>query len=175
MMAATDDTESSKPARKLHRSTNQLKRYAACIPCRRRRIKCDAVKPHCASCVRSFDFLKRTQPEKERDDQGVQCWYDGDDDGHDEPTAEKRKGEDDPREEVKRLEERVGECYDQGVSLGIHAKRQISSNVCLSATAPVEASPPRQPRRQHSIHSGSPLRILPSAPSDPQASMRPIH
>lgn len=53
----------------------QLRRNQACLPCRRRRIKCDAAKPYCSSCVRSHQFLKRTQPDEERDSKGVICFY----------------------------------------------------------------------------------------------------
>ncbi|WVQ85870.1 hypothetical protein IAT38_008038 [Cryptococcus sp. DSM 104549] len=62
-------------ARKLNRVYPQLKRKAACLSCRTRRIKCDAGKPHCSSCVRSFNFIARTQPDPERDAKGVQCSY----------------------------------------------------------------------------------------------------
>ena len=69
--------------RKLNRSQHQLKRNAACLPCRRRRIKCDAAKPHCGSCVRSFQFLQRTNPDETRDERGVQCFYEDDEEGSD--------------------------------------------------------------------------------------------
>ncbi|WVR08707.1 hypothetical protein IAU60_005765 [Kwoniella sp. DSM 27419] len=119
--------------RKLNRTMPQLKRNAACLPCRRRRIKCDAGKPHCSSCIRSFQFLARTQPDEERDGKGVQCFYDEDaddtddaghshgakEDGHsasdtspgEAPRGVKRKGEgdDDPREVIKRLEDKVAQ------------------------------------------------------------------
>ncbi|OCF35875.1 hypothetical protein I316_02368 [Kwoniella heveanensis BCC8398] len=73
--------------RKLNRTLPQLKRNAACIPCRRRRIKCDAGRPHCSSCVRSYHFLARTQPDEERDSKGVQCFYDDDAEEPDDPPA----------------------------------------------------------------------------------------
>jgi hypothetical protein len=106
IVEVNQDSSQNKPTRKINRSNQQLKRYAACMPCRKRRIKCDAGKPHCSSCIRSFEFLKRTQPDEERDSMGIQCWYDG---VEDETTSGiKRKGEFETREDVKRLEERIG-------------------------------------------------------------------
>jgi hypothetical protein len=112
--------------RKLNRSQHQLKRNAACLPCRRRRIKCDAAKPHCGSCVRSFQFLQRTNPDQERDERGVQCGYEEDEDGSDgnyqhqqahvqgrvDGQAHGFMGQriEDPRNAVRNLEAKVGEC-----------------------------------------------------------------
>lgn len=92
-----------KAPRKLNRSANQLHRNQACLTCRRRRIKCDAGRPHCSSCVRSFRFLARTQPDPERDAGGVQCVYE-----HGEPPEAEPEGEEDPRLAVAKLEARVG-------------------------------------------------------------------
>ncbi|WRT67022.1 uncharacterized protein IL334_003988 [Kwoniella shivajii] len=39
-----------------------LKRNQACLQCRKRKLKCDAVRPHCATCVRSYRHLLRTSP-----------------------------------------------------------------------------------------------------------------
>lgn len=121
--------------RKLNRSQHQLKRNAACIPCRRRRIKCDAGKPHCSSCTRSFQFLQRTNPDPERDCLGVQCFYEEDDD-EGEPSGSgsgsvmgSGSGHDrldDPKVTVKKLEARVGEStetkrfvvYSRGLTKG---------------------------------------------------------
>ncbi|WVQ75983.1 hypothetical protein IAR50_005619 [Cryptococcus sp. DSM 104548] len=50
----------------------QLKRNTACLNCRRRRIRCDAGKPHCASCLRSAQYLARTQPNERHT---IQCHY----------------------------------------------------------------------------------------------------
>ncbi|WWC92412.1 uncharacterized protein L201_007369 [Kwoniella dendrophila CBS 6074] len=133
-------SEAPKKQRKLNRTLPQLKRNAACLPCRRRRIKCDAGKPHCSSCVRSYHFLARTQPDEERDSKGVQCYYDEDaeeaDDehhhhvnskegSHDMPAdgssphdilhAGKRKHtalDEDPRAVIKKLEEKVAELQN---------------------------------------------------------------
>jgi hypothetical protein len=104
--------------RKLNRSSHQLKRNAACIPCRRRRIKCDAAKPYCGSCVRSFQFLQRTNPDEERDRRGVTCFYENEDEdgegsdigqgqGHGMPEFMGQRIED-PRNTVRKLEARVG-------------------------------------------------------------------
>lgn len=71
----------SHKGRKLNRTLPQLKRNAACTTCKRRRVRCDSAKPHCASCVKHFAFLARTQPDPERDSRGVQCVYEDDDDG----------------------------------------------------------------------------------------------
>ncbi|ODN76129.1 hypothetical protein L202_06057 [Cryptococcus amylolentus CBS 6039] len=61
----------------------QLKRGSACNACRRRRVKCDGGKPHCASCVRSLQYLERIHP---GDRHTIQCHYthdwDNEDDGH---------------------------------------------------------------------------------------------
>ncbi|WVQ75984.1 hypothetical protein IAR50_005620 [Cryptococcus sp. DSM 104548] len=65
----------------------QLKRNSACLTCRRRRIKCDAGKPRCSSCVRSLQYLERTQPNEHHtvdcqyDDNGSDNSSDGDGDG----------------------------------------------------------------------------------------------
>lgn len=127
--SSSDDTRPK--VRKLNRSNNQLKRNSACIPCRRRRIKCDAGKPHCSSCIRSFHFLERTQPDQERDEAGVQCWYDEEGDGHEEeeplPKGRKRSAvsngivhveeeEADAQEAIRKLEARVGECILETVA-----------------------------------------------------------
>jgi hypothetical protein len=120
-MAAPEarSSEASHKGRKLNRSANQLKRNAACLPCRRRRIKCDAAKPHCTSCVRNYHYLKRTQPDDDRDGKGVQCNYeegDSESEGPDfaRPIVGKRKEDAhsesvEPPEAVHRLEARVGE------------------------------------------------------------------
>ncbi|OWZ59311.1 hypothetical protein C356_01070 [Cryptococcus neoformans c45] len=39
-----------------------LRRNQACLQCRRRKLKCDAARPHCATCVRSYRHLLRTSP-----------------------------------------------------------------------------------------------------------------
>lgn len=129
--ASSDETRPK--VRKLNRSNNQLKRNSACIPCRRRRIKCDAGKPHCSSCIRSFHFLERTQPDKERDEAGVQCWYDEEGDGHEEeeplPKGRKRSAvsngvvhieeeEADAQEAIRKLEARVAELQAALVASG---------------------------------------------------------
>ncbi|WWC72694.1 uncharacterized protein I206_106658 [Kwoniella pini CBS 10737] len=134
------DPKSTEPPkakqRKLNRTLPQLKRNAACLPCRRRRIKCDAGKPHCSSCVRSYHFLARTQPDVERDAKGVQCFYDEDAEDIDDDLSHmgqthdrypkqasssspldlhkgtKRKGnsaEEDPKDIIKKLEDKVAE------------------------------------------------------------------
>lgn len=104
--------------RKLNRSAHQLKRNAACIPCRRRRIKCDAGRPHCASCTRSFHFLQRTNPDAERDSAGIQCFYEDDDEdgagaGEDQSSQSLQQTgaarAQDKETTVKKLEARVGE------------------------------------------------------------------
>ncbi|RYZ53958.1 MAG: Zn(II)2Cys6 transcription factor, partial [Sphingobacteriales bacterium] len=101
--------------RKLNRSQHQLKRNAACLPCRRRRIKCDASKPICGSCVRSFQFLQRTNPDQGRDQRGIQCFYEHEHDHEGEEESdyiEPRVGMgqrvEDPRNTVRKLEARVG-------------------------------------------------------------------
>ncbi|KAL1412647.1 hypothetical protein Q8F55_000394 [Vanrija albida] len=96
-----------RPPRKLNRSANQLHRNQACLPCRRRRIKCDAGRPHCASCVRSFRFLARTQPDPERDSQGIQCQYEDGDEGEGDDGMSSQN--EDPREAVRKLEARITE------------------------------------------------------------------
>lgn len=99
--------------RKLNRSSHQLKRNAACIPCRRRRIKCDAAKPHCGSCIRSYQFLQRTNPDEERDRRGVGCFYE-DEEGSEGQVDSRGVNEfmgqriEHPRNTVRKLEARVG-------------------------------------------------------------------
>ncbi|WVQ85932.1 hypothetical protein IAT38_008100 [Cryptococcus sp. DSM 104549] len=101
--AAPDPTP--RPPRKLNRTGPQLKRNAACLPCRRRRIKCDAAKPYCSSCLRSYHFLRRTQPDLERDRKGIQCCYDlEDDEGWPDGVGDAKKDE-----RIKSLEEKVAE------------------------------------------------------------------
>ncbi|CAK9780005.1 hypothetical protein CC85DRAFT_326494 [Cutaneotrichosporon oleaginosum] len=99
------DDPPRKPPRKLKRSADQLHRNQACLTCRRRRIKCDAARPHCSSCVRSFRFLARTQPDPERDARGVQCVFE-----NNEPEEPE---EEDPRAAVAKLEARVAELQGE--------------------------------------------------------------
>lgn len=98
-----------RPPRRLNRSANQLHRNQACLTCRRRRIKCDAARPYCSSCVRSFRFLARTKPDPERDARGVQCVYDYDSDPSEDGGGGGAATGEDPREAVAKLEARVGE------------------------------------------------------------------
>ncbi|KIR58997.1 hypothetical protein I314_04981 [Cryptococcus bacillisporus CA1873] len=122
---AAGPSKAQKQPRKINRLQPHLKRNAACFPCRRRRIKCDAARPHCSSCVRSYHFLARTYPDAERDAHGVQCSYaeDAPDVGHNEQQSQsspsqlaqpkKRKlskGDEedgDPKGMVKMLEDKV--------------------------------------------------------------------
>ncbi|WVQ95303.1 hypothetical protein IAU59_002398 [Kwoniella sp. CBS 9459] len=160
--------------RKLNRTLPQLKRNAACIPCRRRRIKCDAGRPHCSSCVRSYHFLARTQPDEERDSKGVQCFYDDDAEEPDESSAGagvsarkdslglsasgssplelargiKRKDssvDDDPKEVIKKLEGKIAELQQA------LARTTVSSSVpsMPSSVSTDHASIPRPP--EHTI------------------------
>ncbi|RSH86973.1 hypothetical protein EHS25_003461 [Saitozyma podzolica] len=145
-MAAPEarSSEASHKGRKLNRSANQLKRNAACLPCRRRRIKCDAVKPHCTSCVRNYHYLKRTQPDDERDGRGVQCNYeecDSESEGLDfaRPVVGKRKegaGSEsvEPPEAVHRLEARVAE-----LQAALHASTS-GPNAAGTSSLPLSAS-----------------------------------
>lgn len=101
------------PRRKLTRSGEQLKRNAACLPCRRRRIKCDAGKPHCSSCEKSYNFLRRSQPDDERDDGGIRCWYNTEVDEQPVISVKRKKTDDgneyNPKDEmIKKLEAKVG-------------------------------------------------------------------
>ncbi|WVQ86220.1 hypothetical protein IAT38_008388 [Cryptococcus sp. DSM 104549] len=73
-----------------HTALPPLKRNSACKQCRKRRIRCDAGKPHCASCARSFDYLKRTHPDDECVKKGVQCYYDDDGEQGPEKSPERR-------------------------------------------------------------------------------------
>ncbi|ODN84683.1 hypothetical protein L202_00579 [Cryptococcus amylolentus CBS 6039] len=41
---------------------NVLRRNQACRQCRRRKLKCDAARPHCATCIRSYRHLLKTSP-----------------------------------------------------------------------------------------------------------------
>ena len=50
-----------------------LKRNQACKACRKRKLKCDAVKPHCSTCVRSYKHLLRTSP---KSNPVLTCEYD---------------------------------------------------------------------------------------------------
>lgn len=111
MFLPTD--QPSSPPRKLNRSGQQLKRNAACLPCRRRRIKCDAGRPHCSSCEKSYNFLKKTQPDDEKDDGGIRCWYDTEVDEQPVISVKRKKiddgNENDPKDEmIKELEAKVG-------------------------------------------------------------------
>jgi hypothetical protein len=119
-------SEASHKGRKLNRSANQLTRNAACLPCRRRRIKCDAAKPHCTSCVRNYHYLKRTQPNDERDGNGVQCSYEEgelESEGYDlarSVVGKRKEGAHsesvEPSEAAHRLEARVGRSrWSEGI------------------------------------------------------------
>ncbi|KAL7420837.1 hypothetical protein Q5752_004790 [Cryptotrichosporon argae] len=85
-----------KPPRTIHRSANQLQRNHACLECRRRRIKCDAGRPHCGSCVRSYNFQQRTRGVAE-----MECVY--------EDEAEEGDGTD----EIGRLEAKIAQLERQ--------------------------------------------------------------
>lgn len=79
-------------------------------------IKEAAADDSCSSCIRSFQFLVRTQPEPQRDALGVQCFYEEEDDGEQSPPV-KRKAQEmyeevDPRVTVSQLEAKVGK-YQQ--------------------------------------------------------------
>ncbi|WVO12766.1 hypothetical protein L204_100374 [Cryptococcus depauperatus] len=39
---------------------NVLKKNQACLQCRRRKLKCDAARPHCSTCIRSYRHVLRT-------------------------------------------------------------------------------------------------------------------
>ncbi|EKD04083.1 hypothetical protein A1Q2_01558 [Trichosporon asahii var. asahii CBS 8904] len=66
-----------------------LRRNQACLACRRRKLKCDAVRPHCSTCIRSYKHLLRTAPST---NPVLTCEYDDDkeNDG-DEDEAEARR------------------------------------------------------------------------------------
>ncbi|RXK41931.1 hypothetical protein M231_00652 [Tremella mesenterica] len=143
-----DPSSSSHRQRKLNRTLPQLKRNAACIPCRRRRIKCDAAKPHCSSCLRNFRFLSRTQPDKERDEAGVQCYYDEGDEEDYGPNGKQREGEgegEDPREAVRRLEARVAQLQNRLASLTSPNENQDIPTGRLDMTEAVYAPLPGDP------------------------------
>ena len=75
----------------------------------------------CSSCVRSFHFLARTQPDAERDAKGITCYYQGEyEDGEgegeerweqEEPEVPKQKVEepDQAQARIQQLELQVGE------------------------------------------------------------------
>lgn len=67
----------------------------------------DLVDTSCSSCIRSYQFLARTQPDPIRDAQGVQCFYD--DENEEEHTPKRKAEEIDPRLTVHQLEAKVGE------------------------------------------------------------------
>ncbi|TYJ54810.1 hypothetical protein B9479_004481 [Cryptococcus floricola] len=120
MPGSDSDSDPSQPPRKtLHRTHGQLKRNAACQECRRRRVKCDAARPTCQSCIRSYHFLSRTYPDAERDAKGVQCHYGDEDSNPDRPQepiipprppkrkAGTAKGE--AEQKIKMLEDKVAQ------------------------------------------------------------------
>ncbi|OCF78937.1 hypothetical protein I204_00881 [Kwoniella mangroviensis CBS 8886] len=170
--------------RKLNRTLPQLKRNAACIPCRRRRIKCDAGKPHCSSCVRSYHFLARTQPDEERDARGIQCFYEEDAEDVDEdrhhavhmhskgdnlkgasgsspmemPRGTKRKGtsvDEDPRDVIKKLEEKVAELQQALAATSMYSNPPGSSTTITSNAGCGPAYVPPQQRSQPIIETSS--------------------
>lgn len=69
-----------------------LRRNQACIQCRRRKLKCDAARPTCATCVRSHKHLLRTNP---RSDAVLTCEYDDqkEDGGTHSPASREGEGE----------------------------------------------------------------------------------
>ena len=103
----------SRKHRRLNRSVPQLKRNAACTPCRTRKIRCDGVKPFCGACVRSFNYFARIQPDHERYQAGIQCVYDQQDGsplGEEREMSERQDTEEvDMEGKVKSLERQVGE------------------------------------------------------------------
>ncbi|BEI93175.1 uncharacterized protein CcaverHIS019_0508030 [Cutaneotrichosporon cavernicola] len=106
-----------------------LRRNQACLACRRRKLKCDAVRPHCSTCVRSYRHLLRTAPST---NPVLSCEYDDsmDKDHHDGDTSPKedddggkkkkrkasggrRKADDEVDPERDRLMKRVAELEQQ--------------------------------------------------------------
>ncbi|ORY31272.1 hypothetical protein BCR39DRAFT_558301 [Naematelia encephala] len=166
-MSSQTETEPRKPPRKINRVLPQLKRNAACVPCRRRRIKCDAGKPHCSSCMRSFNFLARSNPDEKRDAKGVQCYYeDGSDDESSplEEPAKKRKepivDDENPAIAVQRLEAEVAQLREalSHVTSSSNASTSPSDSrpLTTATTADSNIFPSRHyDRTQQSIPSGT--------------------
>ena len=71
-----------------------LKRNQACLQCRRRKLKCDAARPHCKTCVRSFNHAlrgaeaSRRERIRERQRERGEEERDDNDDNDEEPPAE---------------------------------------------------------------------------------------
>ncbi|KAL7422208.1 hypothetical protein Q5752_002854 [Cryptotrichosporon argae] len=124
-----------------------LKRNQACLACRRRKLKCDAVRPHCGTCVRSHKHTLRTAPASEP---VLACEYDdgdaaggahsphsadadADDDGKKKKrkaTGGRRKKDDDDNDERERLARRVEEL------------EQMLARKTLGHDAPAPLPPP---------------------------------
>lgn len=127
---ATSGSSAPRKNRKLNRSATQLKRNSACIPCRRRRIKCDAGKPHCSSCLRSHQFLLRTQPDKAKDVK-IGCFYEDDVDADADEGDGEGEGEEyshTPEEVEEEDTHGHGHGHDHGHGHGSSGRRR-SSNV----------------------------------------------
>ncbi|ORY32255.1 hypothetical protein BCR39DRAFT_523592 [Naematelia encephala] len=76
-----------------------LRRNQACLACRRRKLKCDAQRPHCSTCVRSYKHLMRTAP---RSNPVLTCEYDdGNPAGHE-------------GDEHQSVSEEMGDCDEEG-------------------------------------------------------------
>ncbi|WVN89075.1 uncharacterized protein L203_104291 [Cryptococcus depauperatus CBS 7841] len=162
MSKATYDSSSSvlqeKSQRKIIRSHDQLKRGQACAQCKKRRIKCDADRPHCSSCVRSYHFLARTCPDEERDGKGVQCDYadainDTEENKSREPhdasvrTAKRKAPETktsatdqdrEQRETIRELEKQVANLQKALKNESDHSLPSITSDLSTSFTYPVD-------------------------------------
>ncbi|ODO05891.1 hypothetical protein I350_04952 [Cryptococcus amylolentus CBS 6273] len=144
--SGSDSDPSHPPHKTLHRTQGQLKRNAACHECRRRRVKCDAARPTCQSCIRSYHFLSRTYPDAERDAKGVQCHYGDEDHNTDRqepiipPRPPKRKAgtaKGEAEQKIKMLEDKVAQLQK--------ALEQASPSKSPSVTIE-NTSSPRQPQ-----------------------------
>ncbi|WVQ71532.1 hypothetical protein IAR50_001071 [Cryptococcus sp. DSM 104548] len=80
------DTSEPAPAPNPSDVANVLRRNQACRQCRRRKLKCDAARPHCATCIRSYRHILKTSP---RSNPILCCDYD---DGPPAQSAEEESG-----------------------------------------------------------------------------------
>ncbi|KAF5377434.1 hypothetical protein D9615_005321 [Tricholomella constricta] len=126
-MPKTPSTSTSRPA---------LRRNQACRSCRRRKLKCDAARPHCGTCVKQWETLVSVPaPVGYAHPSEPQCSYD--------PVEGLTLAPDtDPLEKIKQLEEQISHLktrlYEQEMVSRSISPNQLPSNPLFTSSV----SPP---------------------------------
>ncbi|KDR85087.1 hypothetical protein GALMADRAFT_233700 [Galerina marginata CBS 339.88] len=118
-MPKTPGTNSTRPA---------LRRNQACRSCRKRKLKCDAARPHCGTCVKQWQAIVSVPaPVGYAHPTEPQCSYD--------PVEGLRLAPDtDPVEKIKDLEEQIADLKSK-----LYDKQSVSGSPSLSRLTPPTA------------------------------------